>query len=210
MTINQTPFDTVLVGIVSGRYKAGGRLVERDLVAELGVSRTPVREAIRKLESFGLVRCLPHRGAVVTELSPTDIEALYFVRLHQERLAAKLSFYHLGPDDIEELKEINRELQLCHKNHHDLFELIQKDREFHQAIYRASRNDFLIRIIDDLRLKCYTIAYYAWRDRERVKLSIEEHKDIIKALKQKDRAWFQRLIEHRLLTAKSFYSENAE
>ncbi len=207
---SQTPFDAILMKIVTGKSRAGDRLVERDLVAQLGVSRTPVREAIRKLESLGLVRCFHQRGAVVTEYSPSDIEALYFVRLHQERLAAKLSFYNLGPQDIKELQKINRELQACCKGNDNLFELIERDRQFHQTIYRAANNTFLIQVIDDLRLKCYAVAYYAWMDPERVKASIEEHREIIKALKQKDRMRFQNLIEHQLTSAKSFYLENAE
>ncbi|MGD0237809.1 MAG: GntR family transcriptional regulator [Syntrophorhabdales bacterium] len=211
MMADQIPFDALLAGIVTGKFKSGSRLVERDLVPQLGVSRTPVREAIRKLESLGLVRCLPKRGAVVTELSPRDIEDLYFVRLHQERLVAKLSFFNLGPEDIKNLQVINRELRLSFKKKDpNLREMIEKDTQFHQTIYRASNNDFLIQVINELRLKCYVIAYYAWRNPERVRRSIEEHNEMIKALKQKDRVRFQNMVEHQLIAAKAFYLENVE
>ena len=147
---------------------------------------------------------------MVTEFSPTDIEALYFVRLHLERLAARLSFYNLGPDDLEKLRKINGDLRRCHKRKGNLFELIEGDRQFHRTIYQASKNSFLIRLIDDLRLKCYGIAYYGWRDPDRVRVSIEEHGEIIEALRRKDRARFQGLIERQLNSAKSFYVEGVE
>ena len=210
METNHTPFDAILMSIVTGQVKAGDRLVERDIGPRLGVSRTPVREAIGKLESLGLVRCFPHRGAVVTELSPKDIEALYFVRLPLARLAAKLAFYNLGPDDIEALKTINRELQLCVKKRDNVPDLIENDRKFHQIIYQAAENKFLVQVINELRLKAYVIAYYAWRDPERIKVSIREHREIIKALEQKNRARFETLLEHQLITAKAFYLENVE
>jgi DNA-binding GntR family transcriptional regulator len=207
---NQTPFDAILVSIVAGKFKPGERLVERDLVARFGVSRTPVREAIRKLESLGIVRCFPNRGAIVADLSPTDIEDLYFVRLHQERLAARLAFYNLGAEEIGKLQNVNRELQLALKKRDNICELIEKDREFHQTIFRASKNKFLIQVIDDLRMKCYTIAYHAWTGSERVFTSIEEHKEMIKALKQRNRERFQNLIEHQLVAAKMSYLDSLQ
>ncbi len=205
MEKNQTPLDAILMNIVLGRFKAGDRLIERDLVAQLGVSRTPIRQAIQKLESLGLVRCFPKRGAVVTEFSPTDIEALYFMRLHQERLAAKLAFHNLGPDDIASLQAINRDLQTCLKKDRNLFEMIEIDRKFHHTIYQASGNRFLTQMIDELRLKCYVIAYYAWRDIERVKRSVEDHREMVRALKRKDMLRFQSMIEQQLVSAKAFY-----
>jgi len=207
---NQTPFEAILVSIITGKFKPGERLVERDLVDQFGVSRTPVREAIRKLESLGLVQCFPNRGAVVTDLSPRDIEDLYFVRLHQERLAAGLAFYNLGSEELERLRAINRELQLCLKKKDNIRELIETDRRFHRTIYEASKNRFLIQVIDDLRLKCYTIAYFAWTHAERVNASVEEHREIIKALKQRNRLRFQNLIEHQLVSSKMFYLESLQ
>ena len=207
MAATQTPLQAILMNIVTGKYRAGDRLVERNLVPDLGVSRTPVREAIRKLEGLGLVRSVPQKGAVVAELSPADAESLYFLRVHIERLAAGLSFYNIDKDDLEELRRINRELRQCPKKQANLFEMIERDRQFHQTIYRASKNRFLIEVIDELRLRCYVIAYYAWTNPGRIKASVDEHREIIKSLKQKDRLRFEGLIEHQLTSAKLFYLE---
>jgi len=210
MEADRTPFDAILMMIVAGKIKSGDRLVERDLGPRLGVSRTPVREAIRKLESLGLVGCSLNKGAVVTELSPADIESLYFLRLFLERLTARLSFYNLGQEKIAALREINGGLKSCLKKADNTFDLIDNDRMFHDTIYEASGNRYLIGTINDLRLKASVIAYYAWRDRDRVRASIEEHSDIIRALERKDRARFEMLLEHQLVSAKTFYLEHVQ
>jgi DNA-binding GntR family transcriptional regulator len=210
MTGNQTPFDVILMNIVTGKIKSRDRLVERDLAPQFGVSRTPIREAIRKLESLGLVRCLRNRGAVVTELSPGDMEALYFVRLPLERMAAKLSFHNFSPDDLEMLKMINRELRLCLKKKDNVGDLIENDRKFHHIIYQATGNPYLIQVINELRLKAYVVAYYAWRNPEHIEVSITEHREIIRALETKSIGQFANLLEHQLITAKAFYLENVE
>ena len=82
--------------ILTGELKPCERLVEQELAARLGMSRTPIREALRRLEERGLVRILPHRGAVVAEISPVDIENIYTVRCHVESLAARLAAERLA------------------------------------------------------------------------------------------------------------------
>lgn len=207
MTGRETLFDTLVVGIITGKFRARQRLVERDLVAQFGLSRTPVREAIRKLENLGLVQCSPNKGAMVADFTPHDIEDLYLLRINLERLAAKFSFSNLGAKETETLEVINRQLQFSLKAH-NLLQLIEKDRQFHHVIYEASRNKFLVQVIDDLRLKSYIVGYQAWTDPYRVKVSINEHREIIKALKKKDREKFQSMIEQQLIAAKAFYLEN--
>ena len=207
MTGYETLFDTLMVGIITGKFKAGQRLIERDLVAEFGLSRTPVREAIRKLENLGLVQCFRNKGAVVADFTPRDIEDLYLLRINLERLAGRFSFSNLGKNEIGRLKEINRQLQLCLKGS-NLLQLIEKDKQFHHVIYEASGNRFLVEVLEQLRLKCYIVAYYAWADLNRVKLSIDGHREIIKSLKEKNREKFQNLLEQQLVSAKAYYLEN--
>ena len=207
MKEKQTIFDSLVAEIITGKFKPGVRLVERELVAKFGVSRTPVREAIRRLEEIGLIQCFPNRGATVTDLSPNDIENLYLIRLNLERLAAKFAFSNLGPNEIATLERINQELRGPLKLN-NLLRLIEKDKQFHHVIYEASGNRFLVEIIEGLRLKCYIVAYYAWGSPNRVRASFEGHKEIINSIKRKDREKFQNLLEHQLVAAKSYYLEN--
>lgn len=204
---NKKIFETLVVGIITGRFKAGQRLIERDLVAEFGLSRTPIREAIRKIENLGLVQSFRNKGAVVVDFTPHDVEDFYMVRINLERLAAKFSFSNLGPKEIRTMERINFQLKESLKRN-NLLQLIEKDREFHHVIYEASRNKFLIEVIDNLRLRSYAVGYKAWSNANRVKASISEHRDIIKALKERNREKFQNLIELQLTAAKAFYLEN--
>lgn len=207
MKEKQTIFDSLLAEIITGKVIPGERLVERELVAQFGVSRTPVREAILRLQEIGLIQCFPNRGATVTEFFPNDIENLYLIRINLERLAAKFAFSNLGPNEIATLGHINQELRSLLKGN-NLYRLIEKDKQFHRVIYDASGNRFLVEVIEELRLKCYIVAYYAWGSPNRVKTSIEGHKEIMNSIKSKDREKFQDLLEHQLVAAKSYYLEN--
>jgi DNA-binding GntR family transcriptional regulator len=199
--------DELVAKILSGKFKPRERLIERNLVAEFGVSRTPIREAMRTLEKLGLVECFPNKGAVVKDFTPKDIEDLYFIRVFVEGLACMLSFSNLGVEEIRALGEINHELQVLMKTD-NLSRLIEKDREFHYTIYKASGNDFLVQVIDELRLKSYIVSYYSWADQDQIKLSIAEHKGIIEALRQKNRDKFKNLVKQHIVLKKMLYLEN--
>jgi DNA-binding GntR family transcriptional regulator len=200
----QSLFDLLVAEIITRKFKPGERLVERELVTHFGVSRTPLREAIRRLEEIGLVQCFPNRGATVIDFSPTDIENLYLIRINLEHLVAKFAFSNLGANEIAAMERINQEL----RTPNNLIRLIEKDKQCHHIIYEASGNRFLVEIIEELRLKCYIVAYYAWGSPNRVRTSFEGHKEIITSIKNKDREKFQNLLELQLVAAKSFYIQN--
>ena len=200
----QSLFDLLVAEIITRKFKPGERLVERELVTHFGVSRTPLREAIRRLEEIGLVQCFPNRGATVIDFSPTDIENLYLIRINLEHLVAKFAFSNLGANEIAAMERINQEL----RTPNNLIRLIEKDKQFHHIIYEASGNRFLVEIIEELRLKCYIVAYYAWGSPNRVRTSFEGHKEIITSIKNNDSEKFQNLLELQLVAAKSFYIQN--
>jgi DNA-binding GntR family transcriptional regulator len=199
--------ERIVTQIITGKLKPGERLVERDLVSEFGVSRTPIREAIRKLENLGLVQCVPNRGAMVADFSPNDIESLYFVRIQLEHLAAKLSFSNLGPKEIKELQVINSRIQSSQKKD-NLHAIIENDFKFHNVIYQATFNKFLIQVIQALRLKSYIVPFCRWTDPDESKSGVTEHKEIIKALKERKREKFQHFAVHQLIAAKTCYLNN--
>jgi len=119
-------------------------------------------------------------------------------------LVAKFAFSNLGANEIAAMERINQEL----RTPNNLIRLIEKDKQFHHIIYEASGNRFLVEIIEELRLKCYIVAYYAWGSPNRVRTSFEGHKEIITSIKNKDREKFQNLLELQLVAAKSFYIQN--
>ena len=204
----ENPISEILVNhIITGKLKPGERLVERNLVSQFGASRTPIREAIRRLENLGLVQCFPNRGAMVADFSPNDIENLYFLRIQLEQLAAKLSFSNLGPKEIRTLQEINRQIHLFQKRN-NLHAIIENDYRFHNLIYEATMNKFLVQVIQTLRLKSYIVPFYRWTDPREAKIGIVEHREIINALKERNREKFQHFAVHQLIAAKTCYLNN--
>jgi DNA-binding GntR family transcriptional regulator len=138
--------------IADGRLRPGDRLVEQKLASQLKVSRSPVREAIRRLELEGLVVGQPHRGVSVASLSADDIRDLYQVRASLEALAGRLATSRLAEADQRRLAEIVRAMRTAAQRR-DRRRLSTLDAEFHQLIGRACGNRWLIRILDSLRLQ---------------------------------------------------------
>lgn len=142
-------FDSIREAIVSGELKPNQRLMEATLAEKMGVSRTPVREAIRMLELDGLVVMLPRKGAHVAELSVKDMADVLEVRAALDGLATGLSAQRITDGEIAELKEVFAQLTgfLSSDN---LEETIKMDMKFHEIIYRSARNDKLNQMISNL------------------------------------------------------------
>jgi len=189
--------------ILSGRFKPRERLVEMDLISRFGVSRTVIREALKKLEAKGLVRTAPYRGAMVADLTVGEIEEIYFVRATIEKAAARLVIQNIQPGEIRNLKKTVKETEEHLRKKTD--QMIAKDGEFHRAIFRTCRNQVLYDLIDLLRTKAHIVAYNAWSRPERIEQSIMEHRQIIAAIARKDRPELEKLIVKHLTYSKNSY-----
>ena len=138
--LREVIFNTLREAIIVGELKPGERLMEVQLAEKMGVSRTPVREAIRKLELEGLVEMLPRKGAHVADLSVKDIMDVLEVRATLDGLATKLSASRITDEEIKELRH-QLSLFINYVEKDNLQGSIKKDVEFHDIIYRSSRNE---------------------------------------------------------------------
>jgi DNA-binding GntR family transcriptional regulator len=182
--------------ILDGVLRPGERIDLDAIAQELAVSRTPVRTALRQLESEGLVTIYPHRAVMVSELSADDLEQMYAVRVHLESLAAQMAVPHLSPADIAEMRQVQRELvQVVDEANPSLF--AEKDRAFHLALYRSANNKFLSRLIDDLR-KASLRFLTVYATVERLSTAVEEHELIITAAEARDSKKVVSLIQQNL------------
>lgn len=175
--------DTLREAIISGVLKPGERLMEIQLAKELGVSRTPVREAIRTLELEGFVVMIPRRGTYVADISIKDINELYEIRTVLDVLAAGLAAERITEKELEELERL---LVKLGEDTNDTERLIELDLQFHDVLYRASRNDRLVGIIYNLqeqftRFRSISIQYPG-----RMENTIEEHTRLVEAVAQRD------------------------
>ena len=179
--LREIVFTTMREAIINGDFKPGQRLMEVQLAEQMGVSRTPVREAIRKLELEGLVVMVPRKGAYVAGLSSEDVKEVLEIRAVLEGLAASLAAKNASAADIEQLQEIVEKFKVAAEEK-DVVKLINFDSDFHDVMYRASKNKKLIQLISALReqVQRFRVAYFT-KIRSTQTL-IEEHNDLVSSI----------------------------
>ena len=215
--LRELVFDALREAILSGTtLKPGERMMETKLAEELGVSRTPVREAIRKLELEGLVVMLPRKGAYVADISSRDLVELFEVRGALESLAAGLAAERITPEELEQLEQILHRISFYVENK-DLKKLIEADTEFHDVLYTASRNRKLFSIISAMREQIQRFRTNSLAKPGRMKDTLIEHKKIVEAISQRDVALAQKLAirhienaEERLMGGIDSVTDNKE
>jgi DNA-binding GntR family transcriptional regulator len=178
-------FNQLQNDILNGKYQPGDSLIELRLTEELGVSRTPIREAIRQLELEGLVQSIPNKGAIVKGISAKDIEDIYTIRMMIEGLAARWATEKITPQELEELKEA-LEFEEFYTIRNDSGHLMKFDSRFHDIIFKASKSMPLMHTLS-------TFHHYVQRARNasfsspgRAQKALEEHKAILQAIMEKD------------------------
>ncbi|HPU45883.1 MAG: GntR family transcriptional regulator [Clostridiaceae bacterium] len=176
-------FETLRKAIISGDIKPGERLMEVALAEQMGVSRTPVREAIRRLEAEGLVTMVPRKGTHVSELSAKDIIDVLEVRGALDKLATALAAKRMKPQQIRALESIHKQFVACVEKA-NIDGAVRKDIEFHDAIYAASGNSRLIGVLSSLREHIYRFRVIYLRDMNIAEYVEQEHNQILNALRE--------------------------
>lgn len=184
LPLRDVVFNTLRDAILKGDFAPGERLMEKQLAERLGVSRTPIREAIRKLELEGLVMMMPRKGAEVASVTGKDISDVLEVRATLEALAVKLACKKMSEQDFEELVTVNEAFKKAAMEK-DVKTLIEKDIEFHDVIFHSSNNDKLIQIINNLREQIYRFRVeYIYKMKSYDNL-VSEHDEIVSAMKER-------------------------
>lgn len=177
--------ETLRDAIVSGTLKPGERLMEIQLAEELGVSRTPVREAIRKLELEGFVIMIPRRGTYVADLSIKDINEVFEIRTALDVLAAGLAAERITDDELELMERILVQIgEYVDKN--ELEPIVELDSQFHDILYRACRNDRLVGIINNLREQFTRFRTISMAFPGRITNTLEEHSRLVEAIASRE------------------------
>lgn len=205
--LREIVFSHLRESIMVGKLKPGERLMEVQLAENLGVSRTPVREAIRKLELEGLVVMVPRKGAYVSEVSISDIKDVLEIRVSLEGLAASLASERIKESEIDSLQNKFNELKKAIESG-DIQDIIDKDTELHDIIFNATRNKRLISLVDSLREQVQRFRVtYMHSNNESANL-IEEHKKILDAIKNRNKNKAKEYAEEHIRKAKDYIVEN--
>ncbi len=173
-------FERLETDIISGVYPRGEILTELKLVEQLGVSRTPIREALRRLEQERLI-AETGKGSLVLGITEDDLEDIMNIREHIEALAAYYATVNMTPEALSELKHIV-ELQEFYYQKNDLEHLRQADDAFHDAINLASKRNVIIDTLIPLHRKTRRYRRLSMEDRSRVDRTILEHRAIFEAI----------------------------
>ncbi len=168
--------------IQKGTLKPGTRIRETDIAEEFGISRTPVRDAIRRLENDGLIVHLPHQGAVIRTLEHREIMEMYEMRQVLEGTAAFHAAQHASDLEIDELIELNI---LMLENKEDESGAAEANRLFHQTLYRAANNRYLIDAINNLSNAMALLDGTTLHSCERVENAYNEHQEIINQIQSR-------------------------
>lgn len=177
--------ETLRDAIRNGVLKPGERLMEIQLADELGVSRTPVREAIRKLELEGYVIMMPRRGTYVANYSIRDINEVFEIRTSLESLASGLAAERITEEELERLQRLLVTIGE-HIEEGDMDKIVAADMEFHDILYQASRNSRLVGIIVNLRDQLTRFRTISMGVEGRLRETLAEHRRMVDAIAQGD------------------------
>ena len=186
LPLRDVVFNTLRQAILRGELKPGERLMEIQLANKLGVSRTPIREAIRKLELEGLVLMIPRKGDEVAEITEKSLRDVLEVRRALEELSVQLACEKITKEEIRELERVAKEFQQVVKSS-DITEIAEVDVRFHDIIYTATDNQKLIQLLNNLREQMYRYRVeYLKRDGVFPQL-IAEHEAIIRHIENNEK-----------------------
>lgn len=185
MPLREVVFTTLRQAILKGELQPGERLMEITLANKLGVSRTPIREAIRKLELEGLVVMIPRRGAHVAHITVQELNDVLEVRRGLEELAIKKACDRITEEEMQMLEAAAEEFSKL-VDSDNLTELAEADVRFHDVIYEATHNRRLVQIVNNLREQMYRYRMEYLKEADARHLLDSEHKEICRAIREKD------------------------
>ncbi len=171
--------------IVEGRLEPGRKLRDKELAEQLGVSRTPIREALLRLEEEGLVQTKPNCSTLVCPIDFHNILNLYSIAWSLENLALRQAFERITSKTIDLMTKVNERLLQALKSN-DSTAAVQADNDFHSIYIQLSQNEELCRILSSIKQKLKRLELYYFAQVKDAHRSYEEHLQIIKALKKKD------------------------
>lgn len=183
MSLSKTAYERILDYIITGKYKPGSVLKEEELASILKISRTPIREALAKLEKEGII-VKNGKSYSVIPLSQSDIIQLYEIRIPLEAEAAKLAANRATDEEINKITKILDEIKNTKEN--DPLILANLNGDLHRTIAEASHNKYLVDILDNIRIKLKIVRVTLFTSFQRKDEELKEHEDIVVAIRDRD------------------------
>ena len=214
LPLRDVVFNTLREAILKGELKPGERLMELQLAAKLGVSRTPIREAIRMLEQEGLAVTIPRKGAEVAKMTEKDMEDVLQIREALDELAAKIACEQISEEQLEKLVATMHEFEESTKTD-NVKKIAEADVKFHDIIYQSTGNPKLVNMLNNLREQMYRYRVEYLKEGETRDVLVKEHEELTKAIRERDverakQLSFQHIENQRMAIMRSIEAEDAE
>jgi len=187
LPLRDVVFNTLRQAILTGELKPGERLMEIHLANRLGVSRTPIREAIRKLELEGLVTMIPRRGAEVAQITEKSMSDVLEVRRAMDALCAELACERITEEELARLKDACANFEKVTKTK-DVKEIAKADVQLHDIILQATGNARLVQLVNNLSEQMYRYRFEYIKDFSQHERIVEEHRIIYESLVSRDKS----------------------
>ena len=184
LPLRDVVFNTLRQAILKGELEPGERLMEIQLAERLGVSRTPIREAIRKLELEGLVLMIPRKGAEVAKISARSLRDVLEVRRALEELAIELACQRMSEEDVGNLQKAQEDFKKAIAEG-DAMKIAETDEHYHDVIYGGTQNAKLIQMLNNLREQMYRYRLEYIKDEDKRKILVLEHEKILKTVRER-------------------------
>lgn len=186
LPLRDVVFNTLREAILKGELKPGERLMELQLAAKLGVSRTPIREAIRMLEQEGLAVTIPRKGAEVAKMTEKDMEDVLQIREALDELAAKIACEQITEEQLNDLVNAMHEFEATTQTG-NLKRIAEMDVKFHDIIYQSTGNPKLVNMLNNLREQMYRYRVEYLKDEKNYPTLLKEHKEIVEGMIAKNK-----------------------
>ena len=201
MTLRERIVSSIRTAIVNGQLRPGTRIAEPELAERFGISRTPIREAFRQLESEGFISVIPRKGAIVASFSAQDVANFYDLKMILEGYAARMATMTLTESELTKMETINRQMETASAKK-DLRRVLDLHNEFHDIFLRACGNEKLHQIVQNMVMQFQRFRLVLAMP-GRVEGSIDKHLEIIDAFRRRDPALAEKLVQQNALYGKN-------
>lgn len=198
LPLRDVVYNTLRNAILRGELKPGDRLMEMHLANKLGVSRTPIREAIHLLEQEGLAITIPRKGAQVAKMTEKDLQDVLEIRDALDALAVTIGCERRTTEQLEEIKVALKDFEIATKGK-DARKIVEADERFHNVIYKMANNPKLESIVKNLKEQMYRYRYEYIKGNETYDVLIAEHAAIIEGFEKKDVEYVKHIMHQHLM-----------
>lgn len=199
ISLSNRVFQKLRNNILTGKYEEHEELREITIGKEFGVSRTPVREALRRLELEGLVTIIPNKGAYVTGITSKDVKDIYLIRSQLEGLCARLATENITEEQLNKLDEIILLSEFHLKRDNSAEQMAELDSRFHEVLYEATDSRILSHVLTDFHKYVLMARKSSVVSEDRAKKSIQEHKEILQAIRNRDADMAEQLANEHIM-----------